>query len=174
MKQLSCLFVLLLASASLVLEPASVSADTGVETKTTLVHTAGKTITIPLNTETVICSQADYSLPVLKVLIPELAALTLLDHQNFGAGAPCVAAGACIGGLDGSDGASPGDILDPNKPEEIVDVFVTARRQDYINHAAKTCEVYLIEDVKLDIRGVAFSHRRTMGIGSRNYEDCLL
>ena len=43
-----------------------------------------------------------------------LAALTLLDHQNTGAGAPCVAAGMC------EPGNEPADIIDPSCKTETV------------------------------------------------------
>src|SRR5262245_40295628 len=90
------------------LAASSASADTRVAE--TIVHKTSTTTSIALNTETVVCSQADYSGLHLKVLIPKLASLTLLDHQNFGAGAPCVAAGVC------APGRMPSDVIDPNNP----------------------------------------------------------
>src|SRR5262245_56707741 len=76
----------------------------------TVIHATTKSVEIDLNSNTVICSAADYGALYLKVLIPELAGITLLDHQNLGAGAPCVASGLC------EPGHEPSDIIDPNKP----------------------------------------------------------
>ncbi|MGZ6488127.1 MAG: hypothetical protein ACXWQQ_16420, partial [Pseudobdellovibrio sp.] len=36
-------------------------------------------------------SRAGYSMPLVKILVPELAGITLLDHRNVGEGAPCMA-----------------------------------------------------------------------------------
>jgi hypothetical protein len=139
------------------------------ETKTELVHETTTSVEILLNDKTVLCSAADYSGLFLKVLIPKLAALTLLDHQNIGAGAPCVAAGACapIGEH------SPQNIIDPQKPLETVDITVRATRVNDIYHKDKKCFTSLSEDVSLTIRGIAFFHNRFAALGERPYNDCL-
>lgn len=69
------------------------SASAAIETREELVHETTTSVELELTPESVICSHADYSSTFLKVLIPQLAAITLLDHQNTDAGAPCVAAG---------------------------------------------------------------------------------
>ncbi len=137
------------------------------EFKETLVHAASHSREIALNAGTVLCSAADYGKPFLKVLIPELAAITLLDHQNIGAGAPCVAAGTC------TTGKEPETILDPAKPTEPVTITVQAFRQDSIEHDAQTCTTFLLERVQVTIRGTAFTHERFAALGSRPYADCL-
>src|SRR4051812_31780390 len=47
------------------------------------------TVSTPLNALTVKCSAADYSGPMLKVLVPGLADITVLNHRNSREGAPC-------------------------------------------------------------------------------------
>lgn len=132
----------------------------------TLVHETTTTVEITLDDSTVLCSSAEYGQEFLKILIPELAKLTLLDHQNAGAGAPCVAAGVC------APGNAPSDILDPAQPKETVAIQVTAVRLDESDADAQLCDTYLIERVKIDVRGVEFTHERGIALGSRPFADC--
>lgn len=134
----------------------------------TIVHKTSTTTSIALTPETVVCSAADYSGLHLKVLIPKLASLTLLDHQNFGAGAPCVAAGAC------GPGRMPSDVIDPNNPNETVTLNVTAVRRDETDTVAMTCETELVERVSVTIRGFEFKHERSSWVASRAFSDCVV
>lgn len=154
-------------AVSLVLGLAS-SAGAAVETREELVHETTTSVDLELTPETVICSHADYSASFLKVLIPELASITLLDHQNADAGAPCVAAGECAPFGD----HAPSDILDEADTSETVDITVRAMRVDDIDHEAQTCSTTLRERVDLVIRGVPFAHERHASLGSRPYGDC--
>ena len=133
----------------------------------TIVHDTTTTTTVKLDASTVLCSAADYSGPHLKVLIPKLGALTLLNHQNTGAGAPCVAAGAC------GPGHMPSDVIDAAHPTETVNLHVQAVRQDEVDVAAQTCSTYLIERVNVNIRGLDFKHERSVELVSRPFADCV-
>lgn len=155
-------------AASLVLGLAT-TASAAVETREELVHETTTSVDLELTPETVICSHADYAATFLKVLIPELASITLLDHQNTDAGAPCVAAGECAPFGD----HAPADILDAADTSETVDVTVRATRIDEIDHDARTCTTTLVERVDLEIRGVPFAHQRQAPLGSRPYGDCV-
>lgn len=143
------------------------TAHAAFETKETLVHDTTTRVNIDLDAQTVLCSSADYGALFLKVLIPELAALTLLDHQNLGAGAPCVASGLC------APGNMPDDIIDASCPTEDVDINVKAVRLDEIDTTAQTCATYLIERVHVAIRGIDFQHERSAPLGSRPFSDCV-
>jgi uncharacterized protein (TIGR03382 family) len=134
----------------------------------TIVHKTTTNMSIELNANTVLCSAADYGSPHLKVLIPKLASLTLLDHQNFGAGAPCVAAGEC------APGNMPEDIINAQSPSEPVAMQITAVRFDETDAAAQTCETSLVERVNLTIRGKEFKHERRAYLGSRELSDCVI
>ena len=163
--------LLISASAVVVLLGGSAFAQkTGSEFRRTLVQTSGHAMTIEVSPDTVLCTNVGYGVSFLKVLIPELAPITLLDHQNIGAGAPCVAAGMC--GPIGD--ASPSDILEEDNNEENVEVFIKVYRQDAISHDAQTCTVSLVEQIDVNIRGLAFTHQVSAGLGSRNYQDCLI
>lgn len=141
------------------------------EVRKEVVHDVTRTVRVALNDKTVLCSRADYGAEFLKILIPDLAGLTLLDHRNEGAGAPCVGAGQCGG--PGRGGPVPGDILDPARPSARVGIRIRLIRENEIDHRAKTCAVNLIEEIDTGIRGVDFFHRRVKSLGTRHYEDCL-
>jgi uncharacterized protein (TIGR03382 family) len=132
----------------------------------TVVQDRTTSVDLQINDKTVLCSSADYGAPFLKVLVPELAGMTLLDHQNTGAGAPCVAAGAC------QPGHMPADLIDPAHPTETVDVNVKEVRIDEADDQAKTCTTFLAERVNVTIRGVQFIHERGLALGTRPYSDC--
>jgi hypothetical protein len=140
-----------------------------VEWSEVIVHQSITPVEVDLNESTVLCSHADYSAAYLKVLIPKLAELTLLNHQNAGAGAPCVAAGKC----KPFGNAEPADILDPYLPIELVPVTVTVLRGQSVDHVKKTCTISLIERVNTTIRGVPFTHQRAASLGTRPYTDCV-
>ncbi|HUS67014.1 MAG TPA: MYXO-CTERM sorting domain-containing protein [Kofleriaceae bacterium] len=155
-------------AAGLVLGLAA-NASAAVESREELVHETTTSVDLELTPETVICSHADYSATFLKVLIPQLASITLLDHQNTDAGAPCVAAGECAPFGD----HAPADILDGADTSETVDITVRAIRMDDIDHDAQTCTTTLKERVDLVIRGVPFAHERYASLGTRPYGDCI-
>ncbi len=133
----------------------------------TVIHDTTTSVEIALNDDSVLCSSADYGALFLKILIPDLAKLTLLDHQNTGAGAPCVAAGSC------QPGNMPSDIINSSHPTETVAIKVLAVRADQSDSDAQTCETFLIEKVNVTIRGVDFFHQREAPLGSRPFADCV-
>lgn len=133
----------------------------------TVVHETTTSVEVDLNNTTVLCSAADYGATFLKILIPDLARLTLLDHQNTGAGAPCVAAGPC------EPGHMPADIIDAAHPTETVQISVKAIRGDDADSDTQTCTTGLTETVKVTIRGVDFFHQRFAPLGERPYSDCV-
>src|SRR3990167_4240343 len=48
-------------------------------------------LNVDISTTKLKLSRAGYASPVVKVLVPELADVTILDHRNTGEGAPCLA-----------------------------------------------------------------------------------
>lgn len=144
-------------------------AATGFESRSVDVHRSTRTIHVDLNPKTVLCSKADYSMPMLKVLIPELAGITLLDHQNTGAGAPCVTTGQVCD----FDGVGPEAILQGRSGRESIQVEVIAERFESIDHQTQKCEVMLKETVNTVIRGQTLTHERWADLGQRNYQDCI-
>lgn len=121
------------------------------------------TVSVDLNAKTVKCSAQDYSSPMLKVLVPGLADLTLLNHRNTREGAPCVAAGQC-------GKFSPQDILAAGERTERIPVRVVLRKLAEVDGAG--CHVTLVETVATKIRGVAFFHERRHELADRVADDC--
>jgi hypothetical protein len=120
-------------------------------------------VSVALNAKTVKCSAADYSGPMLKVLIPALGDLTVLNHRNTREGAPCVSAGSC-GAL------GPRDILKTGEGVDRIKVRVTLRKETAIE--GEVCHVSLIESVSTVIRGTAFRHERVQEVAERTAADC--
>ena len=120
-------------------------------------------VNVDLNAKTVKCSAADYSMPMLKVLIPGLADLTVLNHRNTKEGAPCVAAGRC-----GTLG--PQDILKSGEGSDRVPVRVVLKK--VVSIEGEVCHVSLVETVTTQIRGLAFFHERYQEVADRAAADC--
>jgi hypothetical protein len=120
-------------------------------------------VSVALNAATVKCSRADYSGPMLKVLIPGLADLTVLNHRNTREGAPCVSAGAC-GAL------GPQDILKSGDGVDRIKVRVVLRKETAVE--GEVCHVSLIESVATTIRGLTFRHERLQEVAERTAADC--
>ena len=111
-------------------------------------------------------------MPMLKVLIPGLSDITLLDHQNTGATAPCVTTGESCISWSANKRASPEDILQGRPGLESADILVTAKRIETINHTEQTCEISIEEKVETEIRGKKLFHTRENSLGSRPYGEC--
>lgn len=126
------------------------------------------TIGVELNENTVKCSAADYSAPMLKVLVPELARLTVLNHRNTNEGAPCLAAGECKWEQGGWKG--PEAILKPGSGSEQIRVRVVLKK--VLALEGTTCRVTLVETVTTKIRGVPFFHERQHALAERVADDC--
>ena len=118
---------------------------------------------INLNETSVKCSIQGYSMPNLKVLVPELAAITILNHRNSNEGAPCIAAGSC-------SEFSPSQILSQGNGIDEVPVHVVLRKSTELH--GKICRVTLIENVDAIIRGIPFYHERIHDVADRIPADC--
>src|SRR5262245_11411796 len=101
MKKLS-LIVLFLGITIVGIEIGNAS---GITQDTRVIRDQVTPVNVALNAETVKCSIQGYDVARLKVIIPQLAGLTVLNHRNENEGGPCVAAGACrpFGGDVGPD-----------------------------------------------------------------------
>jgi hypothetical protein len=122
------------------------------------------TVSVDLNAQTVKCSVADYSAPMLKVLIPDLAELTVLNHRNTREGAPCVAAGKC------GDTVGPQNLLSDGAGTDRIPVRVVLKKVSTLD--GDVCHVSLVETVTTEIRGVAFFHERAQDVADRAPADC--
>ena len=119
---------------------------------------------VELDAKTVKCSAADYSGPMLKVRVPGLADLTVLNHRNTRECAPCIAAGRCSATL------GPKDILKSGEGSETVPVRVVLKK--VLSLEGDVCHVTLVETVTTAIRGVPFFHERLQDVADRPAADC--
>jgi hypothetical protein len=126
-----------------------------------VVHSAKTPLDVQLDANTVVCAGTQ-----LKVAAPKLAALTLMNHQDFTLAAPALSAGMC------EPGRMPQDIIDANDPVDSIELVVKAVRQDRVDTDSQTCTTYLVERVETTIRGVAFSNEKSTWLGSRPIAQC--
>ena len=108
-------------------------------------------------------SQADYSSPVLKVLVPDLATVTILDHRNTGEGAPCMATYQAM---------SPEEVIQNNPSVEVIPMTITLQKQLSPDPKDRLCHVALKESIVGEIRGFRFEHQKIKDIGTRHMDDC--
>ena len=109
-------------------------------------------------------SRAGYGSPTLKILVPDLADVTILDHRNIGEGAPCLAT---------YDANSPERIIQKRPAIEQVKFTVTLQKKaTIIPGETPTCEITLNESVEGMVRGFQFMHFRSILVGNRNVDDC--
>ncbi|MBP7844596.1 MAG: hypothetical protein KA116_07255 [Proteobacteria bacterium] len=108
-------------------------------------------------------SRAGYSLPVVKVLLPSLADVTILDHRNFREKAPCLAS---------FDAQTPEEVIQDRVGVEAVDFTIKLNKILNPDSEKKTCIVTLEETVEGKIRGFKFEHQRYLSVGQRNINDC--
>jgi len=124
-------------------------------------------LNVDISTTKLKLSRADYSSPVVKVLVPELADVTILDHRNTGEGAPCLATYEAL---------SPEEVIQNNPATEKVRFQVTLLKDTIVNIDEKSkkpvCEVHLTELIEGDIRGFDFQHSRSLLVGNRHMDDC--
>ena len=121
-----------------------------------------QTIDVTLTPENVRCSAVGYSVPELKLSVPELKYITVFDHSNIGESQPCITAGRC------APDNQPSDLLGAGLPiYERVPVRVVLVENMRLDFAKGTCSRTLEERVSATIRGKAFTHLRAadMGVG---------
>lgn len=134
-------------------------------------------LNLQLNDQTVRCLKGDYSAVSLKISVPELKKHTVFSQTTAGEVEPCINAGSCrqfIGTKRERSGLEPGQIIDPNKPEELVDVNIKLSKSLYIDHVAKSCTITLREDITAQVRGLEFFHSDGDYMGrSERYDVCV-
>jgi hypothetical protein len=124
-----------------------------------------KTVILPVEVSagSVHLSRADYSTPLVKILVPALADITLLDHRNFSEGAPCMAT---------NDTKRVDDVIQGRPATENVPFNVTLTKIAYVDKENNICRVTLEESLDARIRGFTFTHVRYSDLPDRVVEDC--
>ena len=153
MKTVSTLFSILLAAAS-----ASAELD-----KSAIISERTVTINVDISKVKVRLSRSGYVDPVVKILVPELADVTLLNHRNGSEGAPCMAT---------FDTIFPEAVVQNNPSMESVKMNITLEKLPTINPTSQLCDITLIESIRTNIRGFNFTHEKRDVIASRAIADC--
>ncbi len=112
---------------------------------------------------TVKLSRAGYDRDIVKILIPQLAEITLLNHRNEGESAPCLATWTR---------SSADDIHQGLSQIHTLDIQIELKKILVRDTTANSCKVSLQEDITTVIRGELFNHRRTHELPDRSVDDC--
>lgn len=124
-----------------------------------------RVVSLPVNisSERVKLSRRGYSTDLVKILVPELADVTIANHRNTGESAPCLA---------NYEAYSTDEIIQ-NRPEIIITPFtITLTKKTVIDEQKKICKVSLKESVVGFVRGFKFVHDRIMTMPDRHMDDC--
>lgn len=125
-----------------------------------------KTVTLPVDigTTKVKFTNLGYGDNFLvKIIVPELAAETLLDHRNVGEDGPC---------LFTNDAANVSDVVQ-NRPEVVLVPFeITLEKNFIVDKQSNTCLVTLKEKIRAEVRGFEFLHQKNLAMPSRHVDDC--
>ncbi|OGQ16945.1 MAG: hypothetical protein A3B70_01545 [Deltaproteobacteria bacterium RIFCSPHIGHO2_02_FULL_40_11] len=121
------------------------------------------TLNVDISTTTLRLSRADYASPLVKVLVPDLADVTILDHRNTGEGAPCLAT---------FDTMFPNDVIQDNPQVEKIKFDIVLKKEVQLNSEGTACMVHLLESVHGRIRGFQFEHYQALFVGERHIDDC--
>ncbi len=97
----------------------------------------------------------------VKIIVPELAAETILNHRNVGEEGPC---------LFTEDTDKIEDVLQ-GRPEIIQTEFKITLIKQAFKHG-DTCSLSLIENIKTKVRGFHFEHSRNIDLPKRVTDDC--
>ena len=96
-----------------------------------------------------------------KVIVHELANHSMFNHRNDGEEGPCLRTYR----LPGSEGIK----IDANTDYE---VNIQVSNLYRINREKKICQVFMVEDVELEIGNVKFVHQNRKDMGFRFIGDC--
>ena len=121
------------------------------------------TLNVDVSTAKVKLSNAGYATFVLKVLVPDLADATFLDHRNEGESAPCIATYETL---------KPEDVIKNDPGIEKVKAVITLSKIASLNQETQLCEITLHEAISTKVRGFLFLHDRAKLIATRHKDDC--
>lgn len=122
-----------------------------------------RTVVLPvdINSTRLKFTSLGYSSSLVKIIVPELAAVTILNHRNIGEDGPCLF----------TYGTRLIDDVLQDRPEVVDTEFtITLTKQAWVS--GEKCHVELSETVTADIRGFFFQHQVVHEMPSRVLEDC--
>lgn len=123
------------------------------------------TLNVDISKNNMKMSYATYGISVVRILVPELANVTKLNHHRAADGSPSVA----------THGPSSIDkVLQDNPQVEQIKFKITLQRhaQQDVENNILVCNVYVIENVEAHIRGRVFSTDQYALIDKHQLADC--
>lgn len=99
----------------------------------------------------------------VKIIVPELAAETIMNHRNVGEDGPC---------LFTNDTRKLEDVIQDNPSVEQADFKIRLTKTGFVNKEG-VCKLQLNEELSVDLRGFHFQHMRTTNLPDRIAADCL-
>tara|TARA_R110000868_G_scaffold132380_2_gene343108 strand:- start:38190 stop:38642 length:453 start_codon:yes stop_codon:yes gene_type:complete len=123
-----------------------------------------KTVTLPVDISTTRLkfTNLGYSNFLVKVIVPELAEHTVMNHRNSGEDGPC---------LFTYEAFQIDDVIQDNPIVEDIDFKITLVKESVVQ--GDVCKVTLTENVHAQIRGFFFQHSLTTQMPDRIPADCI-
>ncbi|XGC81640.1 hypothetical protein ACES2L_03990 [Bdellovibrio bacteriovorus] len=119
---------------------------------------------VDLSTAGIRLSNAGYGTrEFVKILIPQLADHTLMNHRNEGESAPCVATFQTF---------KVEDVVQGNPEVLRVPFTIEVKRRVWADTWSKKCFLSLRENISANVRGFEFIHEREIELPERPLEDC--
>ncbi len=144
----------------------SISGAHALELKREILRTVQQ-IPVKIAADTVRCSSLGYGRPELKIDVPALDWAATFNHRTFGEGQPCMTSVVCRGDVNTDI------ILREGEAEITADLEIVHSEVAYINEEQGTCDRVLVEDLKMELRGLTFTHNRTGSLGRTTAAQCL-
>lgn len=125
-------------------------------------HQKKVTLPVDISSTRLLMSNAGYGQNyILKVIIPELADITFLNHRNPKAGGPCMAT---------YETENVDDVIQGNPSVETVTFDVKLEKETWFD--GTVCVVSMTESIVGKIRGFTFQHSVIQQMPARTKEDC--
>lgn len=139
-----------------------ISLMTSVSASAVTLHQKKVILPVDISSARLLLSNAGYGdMYILKIIIPELADMTFLNHRNPTAGGPCMATYETLD-LEA--------VVQGNPSVENVEFDITLDKDVYLND--EFCHVTMTETVVGKIRGFTFQHTVSQEMPRRMKEDC--
>ena len=137
---------------------------TAVQANETIISKKTVKLAVDLSTAGIRSSNLGYGdTYFVKILVPSLAAETLLNHRNEGESAPCLATYETF---------NVEDVVKGQPTTEIHDFEIVQKKVLYPSESENACYVYLVENVETTVRGFKFVHERQTELPKRVLADC--
>lgn len=135
----------------------------GAQANTKIISTRTVDLPVDVSTSKVRYTNKGYGeIYMVKILVPELAEETVMNHRNEGEGAPCLAT---------TEIQTVAELIGNNPGVDTVPFVIELVKSTYLRQDG-TCSVSLTENISTTVRGHKFVHVRSSALPDRVGEDC--